>query len=230
MKRQRGRGRKPQNQGNRSFESNGPEVKIRGNPSQIYDKYLQLARDASTSGDRVRAENLFQHAEHYYRIVQANMPKRDPNQDDFVEGQDGDVEEGSGEQPQRETREQREPREPRRARPRNDRNDRNPRHDRNDRNANRTQRDPMDVVTPEASPAPVTDVASPAPTTAPAAPAVEAAAPAEETPRPRTRRPRRPRVEAKADTDTSKAEEALKSASDDADKTGGDDSSESAVA
>ena len=227
MKRQRGRGRKPQNQGNRSFESNGPEVKIRGNPSQIYDKYLQLARDASTSGDRVRAENLFQHAEHYYRIVQANMPKRDPNQDDFVEGQDGDVEEGSGEQPQRETREQREPR---RARPRNDRNDRNPRHDRNDRNANRTQRDPMDVVTPEASPAPVTDVASPAPTTAPAAPAVEAAAPAEETPRPRTRRPRRPRVEAKADTDTSKAEEALKSASDDADKTGGDDSSESAVA
>jgi len=227
MKRQRGRGRKPQNQGNRSFESNGPEVKIRGNPSQIYDKYLQLARDASTSGDRVRAENLFQHAEHYYRIVQANMPKRDPNQDDFVEGQDGDFEEGTGEQPQRETREQREPREPRRARPRNDRN---PRHDRNDRNANRTQRDPMDVVTPEASPAPVTDVASPAPTTAPAAPAVEAAAPAEETPRPRTRRPRRPRVEAKADTDTSKAEEALKSASDDADKTGGDDSSESAVA
>jgi len=211
MKRQRGRGRKPQNQGNRSFESNGPEVKIRGNPSQIYDKYLQLARDASTSGDRVRAENLYQHAEHYYRIVQANMPKRDPNQDDAVEGQDGDGEEGRGEQPQREQRE------PRRGRGRNDRNQRH------DRNTNREQRNPMDVVTPEASPAATTDGAEP-----PAAEA-EAPAPAEETPRPRTRRPRRPRAETASNgAEASKAEEALKSAGDTADKasddkTGGDE-------
>ena len=82
MKRQRGRGRKSGNSANRSYESNGPEVKIRGNASQIYDKYLQLARDASSAGDRVRAENLYQHAEHYYRIVQANQPKREPGQDD----------------------------------------------------------------------------------------------------------------------------------------------------
>lgn len=71
MKRQRGRGRgKPGgNQGNRSFESNGPDVKIRGNASTVYEKYMQLARDASSSGDRVMAENYFQHADHYFRVI-----------------------------------------------------------------------------------------------------------------------------------------------------------------
>lgn len=78
MKRQRGRGRKPNNnQGNRNFESNGPDVKIRGNATHIYEKYLQLARDASSSGDRVMAENYYQHAEHYFRILQLNQPRRD---------------------------------------------------------------------------------------------------------------------------------------------------------
>jgi hypothetical protein len=78
MKRQRGRGRKPNNSGNRSLESNGPEVKIRGSASQIYEKYVQYARDAQTSGDRIKAENYLQHAEHYYRIMAANMPKDRP--------------------------------------------------------------------------------------------------------------------------------------------------------
>lgn len=79
MKRQRGRGRKSghQNNSNRSFESNGPDVKIRGNAQHIYEKYLQLARDASSSGDRVMAENYYQHAEHYLRIVQVNQPRRE---------------------------------------------------------------------------------------------------------------------------------------------------------
>ncbi|MEQ9488754.1 MAG: DUF4167 domain-containing protein [Alphaproteobacteria bacterium] len=52
-----------------TFDSNGPNVRIRGSASQIYDKYVALARDASSSGDRVLAENLLQHAEHYYRIA-----------------------------------------------------------------------------------------------------------------------------------------------------------------
>ncbi|MEM6625274.1 MAG: DUF4167 domain-containing protein [Pseudomonadota bacterium] len=77
MKRQRGRGRKP-NTGNRSLESNGPDVKIRGTANQIYEKYMQYARDAQTSGDRVKAENYLQHAEHYFRIVAANAPKERP--------------------------------------------------------------------------------------------------------------------------------------------------------
>ncbi len=54
---------------NRHFESNGPDVRIRGSAQQILDKYLQYARDAQTAGDRVKAEALFQHAEHYARIV-----------------------------------------------------------------------------------------------------------------------------------------------------------------
>lgn len=54
---------------NRHYESNGPEVRIRGSAQQILDKYMQYARDAHTSGDRVKAEALFQHAEHYARIV-----------------------------------------------------------------------------------------------------------------------------------------------------------------
>jgi len=54
---------------NRTFDSTGPEVKIRGSAAHVYEKYLQLARDANTSGDRVMAENYLQHAEHYYRIL-----------------------------------------------------------------------------------------------------------------------------------------------------------------
>ena len=58
---------------NRVFDSAGPEGKVRGTPQQIIDKYLSLARDAQTSGDRVAAENFLQHAEHYQRIlIQAN--------------------------------------------------------------------------------------------------------------------------------------------------------------
>ena len=55
----------------RSYESNGPDVKIRGNAHHIAEKYLQLARDSHTSGDPVAAENYLQHAEHYFRLIAA---------------------------------------------------------------------------------------------------------------------------------------------------------------
>ena len=55
-----------------TFDSSGPDVKVRGTASQVFEKYLTLARDASTTGDRVAAENFFQHAEHYYRILNFN--------------------------------------------------------------------------------------------------------------------------------------------------------------
>jgi Domain of unknown function (DUF4167) len=55
----------------RVYESNGPDVKIRGNPAHIAEKYIQLARDAQTSGDPISAENYYQHAEHYYRLIAA---------------------------------------------------------------------------------------------------------------------------------------------------------------
>ena len=49
----RGRGRKGPNPLTRSYESNGPDVKIRGTALHIAEKYVQLARDAQSSGDRV---------------------------------------------------------------------------------------------------------------------------------------------------------------------------------
>lgn len=55
-----------------SFESNGPNVKIRGNAYQVFERYVALAREATASGDRIAAENFFQHAEHYFRIMNAN--------------------------------------------------------------------------------------------------------------------------------------------------------------
>ena len=54
---------------NQTFDSNGPEVRIRGNAYQVHEKYLALSRDASAAGDRIMAENYLQHAEHYYRII-----------------------------------------------------------------------------------------------------------------------------------------------------------------
>lgn len=73
LKRPRG-GRSPgrrghQQGGNRTIESNGPNVKVRGSASQLFEKYQALARDANASGDRISAENYFQHAEHYYRVL-----------------------------------------------------------------------------------------------------------------------------------------------------------------
>jgi hypothetical protein len=69
------RGRNRNNKGpnplTRSYESNGPDVKIRGTAQHIAEKYAQLARDSQASGDPVAAENYFQHAEHYYRIIAA---------------------------------------------------------------------------------------------------------------------------------------------------------------
>ena len=55
-----------------SLDSNGPGMKIRGNPHQIFEKYQALARDAHTVGDRVMEENYAQHAEHYYRLANSD--------------------------------------------------------------------------------------------------------------------------------------------------------------
>jgi hypothetical protein len=78
-KRMRGRNRNKGHHGGhhhhnpltRVYESNGPEVKIRGTAHHVAEKYLQLARDAQASGDPVMAENLYQHAEHYFRLIAA---------------------------------------------------------------------------------------------------------------------------------------------------------------
>jgi type II secretory pathway pseudopilin PulG len=82
----RGRGRNNNNNNrknsnplSRSYDSTGPDVKVRGTAQHVAEKYMTLARDAQSSGDRVMAENYLQHAEHYNRIIavgQAQMQER----------------------------------------------------------------------------------------------------------------------------------------------------------
>ncbi len=62
-----------------TFDSNGPDVRIRGSAFQVHEKYLQLARDAASSGDRIIAESYLQHAEHYYRIIAAAQEQQQQN-------------------------------------------------------------------------------------------------------------------------------------------------------
>ncbi|WP_437344188.1 DUF4167 domain-containing protein [Mesorhizobium marinum] len=87
--------RKGPNPLTRNYESNGPDVKIRGSAQQIAEKYAQLARDAQSSGDRVMAENYLQHAEHYNRIIaaaQAQMPIQNVQNQRDASDDDGDDE------------------------------------------------------------------------------------------------------------------------------------------
>ena len=127
--------RRGQNPLTRVFESNGPDIKIRGNASHIAEKYVQLARDARSSGDPVAAENYYQHAEHYFRLIAAaqeqfrqNQPQQPRIDNDTRDGaaDEGDIdgfssfgsEPGLAPAPQREVQQPREqhqrpPREPR---------------------------------------------------------------------------------------------------------------------
>lgn len=93
-----GGGGKGPNPLSRSYESNGPDVKVRGTAAHIAEKYVQLARDAQSSGDPILAEAYLQHAEHYFRIIAAAQPQfngqqaygYNPDEDD--DGEDGDFE------------------------------------------------------------------------------------------------------------------------------------------
>ena len=108
QKRMRGRNhRKSQNPLTRVYESNGPDVKIRGTANHIAEKYIQLARDAQSSGDPVAAENYYQHAEHYFRLIaaaqeqfrqqnpyynqQQQQPSGFPSNDDGFDGDDDEA-------------------------------------------------------------------------------------------------------------------------------------------
>jgi hypothetical protein len=136
-------GRKGPNPLSRSYESTGPDVKIRGTALHIAEKYVSLARDAHSSGDPVLSENYLQHAEHYYRIIaaaQAQMPQpvsivrsdmqSEDEEDDYETYQEPRFEQRGGPEPRfeprgesrsvegrgfepREPRDLREPREPR---------------------------------------------------------------------------------------------------------------------
>ncbi len=79
----------------RSYESNGPDVKVRGTAQNVAEKYLQLARDAHSSGDRVMAENYLQHAEHYNRIIAAAMAQQQAQRESRDVEEDEDLTDNS---------------------------------------------------------------------------------------------------------------------------------------
>ena len=79
----------------RSYESNGPDVKVRGTAQHVAEKYLQLARDAHSSGDRVMAENYLQHAEHYNRLIAAAMAQQQAQREQRDVEEDEDLTDNS---------------------------------------------------------------------------------------------------------------------------------------
>jgi hypothetical protein len=83
-----------------TFDSNGPNVKIRGNAYQVFERYLALAREAQSSGDRIAAENFFQHAEHYFRVMNANGEGFQNQQRPQQMPADSEALDGEGEQPE----------------------------------------------------------------------------------------------------------------------------------
>ncbi|RYB03901.1 DUF4167 domain-containing protein [Lichenibacterium ramalinae] len=92
-----GGNRKGPNPLTRSYESNGPDVKIRGNAHHVAEKYLQLARDAQSSGDPVAAESYLQHAEHYFRLIaSAQAAQAGFNRQPDATDTDGEDEDESG--------------------------------------------------------------------------------------------------------------------------------------
>ena len=91
--------RKGANPLTRTYDSSGPDVKIRGTAQHIAEKYSTLARDAQSAGDRVMAENYLQHAEHYNRIIaaaQAQMQERFPRDERSDNGDRNDFNDRDG--------------------------------------------------------------------------------------------------------------------------------------
>ena len=87
---------------NRSYESNGPDVKVRGTANQVFDKYVALARDANAAGDRIAAEGYYQHAEHYFRVytgaLEANQARQAQAQAQNPQNPDNGREDGQSQQ------------------------------------------------------------------------------------------------------------------------------------
>lgn len=100
---------------NHSFDSIGPDMRLRGTAQQLFEKYLQLGRDATSGGDRVMAESYFQHAEHYFRIINAmnqaaqqaqqaqpgvqQQPRRQHNGEEIMPPATDEEDEGIGSEP-----------------------------------------------------------------------------------------------------------------------------------
>ena len=54
------------------------------NASKLIEKYTNLAREASSSGDKILSENYHQHADHFLRIsLERNIEKNDKNNENI---------------------------------------------------------------------------------------------------------------------------------------------------
>ena len=95
-------------QRNQTFDSNGPNVRVRGSAHQIFERYIGLAREVAIGGDRIAAENLYQYAEHYFRVAGANrgdaqqgtVPRPTAPADAAMDGPEQESEEGDSERSQ----------------------------------------------------------------------------------------------------------------------------------
>jgi|SRR5215213_2487281 Domain of unknown function (DUF4167) len=95
-------------QRNQTFDSNGPNLRVRGSAHQIFERYIALAREAAIGGDRIAAENFYQHADHYFRLTGANhegarqgiAPQQTTPTDDATDGPEPEPDESNGERSQ----------------------------------------------------------------------------------------------------------------------------------
>jgi len=94
--RSRGNGKRHSSPRNQTFDSNGPEGKVRGTPQQILDKYLSLARDAASAGEHIAAEGFYQFAEHYFRILNADQQHRQRMAEAQQQAEDTEEDDASG--------------------------------------------------------------------------------------------------------------------------------------
>ncbi len=110
--RSRGSGKRHSSPRNQTFDSSGPEGKVRGTPQQILDKYLSLARDAASAGEHIAAEGFYQFAEHYYRILSADQQNRQRAAENQQAQQDNADESAAGSQKGDQKDDQRDDRKP----------------------------------------------------------------------------------------------------------------------
>ena len=84
---------------NQIFDSSGPDVRVRGNAHQVFDKYQALAREAAASGDRIQAEAYWQYADHYFRVIQSMGGFVQRNNQGWGDGGGDEAQAGQGQQP-----------------------------------------------------------------------------------------------------------------------------------
>ena len=93
--------RRPNFKRNNNYNSKG---RNKGNVTQQYNKYLKLAKDTFSSGDRIQAEYYYQFTDHYYRLMielGINLDDQDTTDDTKSSNHENDnideIKEASGE-------------------------------------------------------------------------------------------------------------------------------------